>query len=158
MIENIKYIIGAIIGFAIAFIIFGRSPDVTVQKDTIYINSVSHNNTSTQAISNLQVSGAQAITLKPDGTFVYTGNDLHLNTSTSLVSSAIINTNNMFRDSKSEKTITYNGSVYVLWNPFELKVIPSVIGASYVIINPLEIQAQYNLDIQKLGVGPRLKF
>ena len=156
--KYIPYLAGAIIGFAIAFILFGRQPDVKLLHDTIYKTHFEEINTYTYHLAQAHVTGATMASITPDGATVVTGAHLSIDTSTAAVSTNTTKTSDTRKEDKTEKTITYNGSVAVYWEPVHLKPLPSVIDASYVITNPFEITGNINLDIGKFYVGPRLKF
>jgi len=61
-------------------------------------------------------------------------------------------------DNKKDVIIRYSGAIFVGWDPLALKPAPSVIGLEYIIIDPISVMGQYDIDIKKAYVGPHLKF
>ena len=153
-----RYGIGAIIGFAIAFIIFGRIPDVQTTTDS----KLSKTKTSLDVDKTLKtatnIKGAQRIDTKPDGSASFFGPSLSFENYSEEVSRLRLRVDVLEKELSTTKTTTYSGSIAVLWNPFELRPAPAMIDASYLIFNPVEITAIYYIDQGKVFLGPRLKF
>jgi len=156
--DNTRYIIGAIIGFLIAFLIFGRSPDVNIQKDKVYISYKSYATTSVSLNTNASITGATSASISPTGSIILTGTSLSINTSSSLSSNTVVDTYSTLLSTHYNKETTYNGSIYVMWNVFDLKYVPYSIGLSYVIVNPIELNLEYLTQRNSLLAGVRLKY
>jgi len=54
--------------------------------------------------------------------------------------------------------ITNRGAIFALYDPLALRLYPTILGASYPILGPIDIVAQYNIDVKSLYVGPKLGF
>lgn len=153
-----RYGIGAIIGFAIAFIIFGRVPDVQTKTDQVISKTRADIALDKNSKVNTKVKGATRVEIKPDGSAIYTGPSLDFESYSEEVSKLRLRVDSLEKELSMTKTVTYSGSIAVLWNVFNPKPLPSLIDASYVIFNPIEINAAWNIDRGDLFLGPRLKF
>ena len=158
MIKYHQYLIGAIIGALIVFLLVGRVADVKLERSTFYSNTHTHETTTVVITNSAQITGGTNATLQSNGTVIVSGANLSINTSASVLSHSVVDTNTATVSTHSEKTITYNGSVFILYNPFELKVYPSIIGITYTLVNPFCFMVQYDIDDRKLFVGGELKF
>ena len=158
MIKYYQYLIGAIIGALIVFLLVGRVADVKLERSTFYSNTHTHETTTVVITNSAQITGGTNATISPNGNIAISGANISISTNSTTTSIGVSDTNTATVSTHSEKTITYNGSVFILYNPFELKVYPSIIGITYTLVNPFCFMVQYDIDDRKLFVGGELKF
>lgn len=155
--QKIGYgILGIVIGVVIGFFFLQKTPDVEYKKDTVYLTDHSSGSTIITTDSHSIITGGTSATIKPDGTAVVSGSNLSIDNTAHTGSTIITEHEIEFREKIIDNTINYVGSIYVGWDPLDLHPWPAVIGASYLIVNPIYVRAEYLIEIKKVYVGPEL--
>jgi hypothetical protein len=147
-----------ILGGITDHLIFKRGPDVSKTTDEIINTKTTSLSINKNIKTDVKVAGAKEIYKKPDGSITFLGPDLSYQDNSEEISQLREQIKELSKEKKTIKNIEYRGSVFIMWNTFNLKPIPSMIGISYSVFNPLEAMAIYDMEDRKLFIGVMLRF
>jgi hypothetical protein len=144
--DKIKYIlISFIVGGIIGYFLLPKVPDIKTVKEYIAVTKVINRDVFKDRVIDRKV-------------YVDTGGHTVTEEHETIKDKIVEKEVEKIVEKKTEKLINYTGSVFVLWNTLDLKIYPSDVGASFMVLNPIEVMAQYDIDNKKVKAGILLKF
>jgi hypothetical protein len=137
--NKIYGISGLVVGFLVAFLIFGKAPDVKVVTQIKVL-------TKTVTINKDRIIDRETIKYL-DGTVKIIEHEV--------IKDKIVE-KEVVKEVLKEKMINYTGSAFVMFD--NLTLVPSDVGISYLIIPPIQAIAQYDINNKKIKIGLMLQF
>lgn len=137
--DKLYGVFGLLAGFMIAFIIYGKAPDVKVVTQTKVL-------TKTVMVNKDRVIDRETIKYK-DGTIKVVEHEV--------VKDKIVE-KEVIKEVSKEKLINYTGSAFVLFD--SLTPVPCTVGLTYLVISPIQLVGSYDIFEKKIKVGLLLQF
>jgi len=144
--DKIKWgLIAFLTGGIIAYFLLPRVPDIRIVKETLVVTKT------VDRIINKDRIIDRKIYVSTSGTVVTEEHEV-------IKDRIIEKEKEKIVEKTIDKTINYTGSVFVLYNPFDLKIYPDIIGVRYLVINPISLIGEYDIENKKTRIGLNLDF